>query len=237
MLTKKTLFLSRPVSLWLVSATAGMVLLIGLPVSLSGQSSEDFLGLPPIAGKTAPDENRTRKFAELSPAERKSLQEMMLVERFLSLPPERLAEVRNSIELIQQMSPEEKERIRQQIKKFRRMSSGEREKMHARWSAVSTERRNMMRSRFLSMSEEDRRAERDKLKSMTPEQRHQYFRETYGEPGDKSKMHPPPPPPPPLHSLSVSEPLSSVGDSTESKTANGEKAASSAAIDAEKEGE
>ncbi len=239
MFLKKIIELSSTDSPRLLSTTASIILMMtGLPLGLGGQPSEEFLGLPPTLNQIDPNKNPERIFAGLSPEERKGLQEMMLVEKFLSLQPERLVEVRKSIELIQKMSPAEKERIRQQIRKFRGMPRGEREKVHARWSAVSTERRKMMRNRFLSMSEEDRRSERNKLKNMTHEERLRYFRETFGVHGDKPKM-PPPPPPPPLYSLSVSEPLSTVGDtdSDNVESANGVKTESPAAVDAEKEDE
>ncbi len=220
----------------LLSAAASLLLMMmSLPPGLVGQPSEEFLGLPPASKQI----DSSKKFAGLSPEERKDLQEMMLVERFLSLQPDRLTEVRKSIELIQKMSPAEKERIRQQIRKFRGMPRGERDKLHAKWSAVSHERRNMMRNRFLSMSEEDRRAERDKLKNMTHEERRHYFRKNYGKIGDIPKM-PPPPPPPPLYNLSVSEPLSTVGD-TDAHSDNEEpestSAESPAAVDADAEKE
>ncbi len=209
-------------------AVAGFAVFSG-PV-LNGQPKEEFLGLPSgsISKEDIDQEDPTRKFAGLSREERKGLQEMILVERFLSLPPERLSEVRNSIELIQKMSPEEKERIKQQIGKFKRMPHVERKKMHDRWSAVSEERRTKMRNHWLNMSEEDRRAEREKLRTMTHEERRWYFRETFGAP---EEMPPPPPPsaPPPLYSLSESEPLSTIGGSNDAEFADEENLKSSVA--------
>ena len=58
---------------------------------------------------------------------------------------------------------------------------------------------------------------------------------------DTGSARRPPPPPPPLYSLSVSEPLSTVGDtdsdSDNAESASGEKTESPAVVDAEKEDE
>ncbi len=197
---------------------AGMVIMFG-GLTLSGQSDHDFLGLPPVdTGKMVEVEKPPSPgFSELSKEERKSMQEMILVERFLSLPPERLSSVRRSIELIEKMSPEEKERIREQIQRFKRMGAQQRVNIHRQWNSLSTEHRSKMRNHWLSMSEEDRQNERSKLKSMTPEERRHYFKETFGEPKNEPAVAITPP-----YSLSVSEVISSEGDPAEQAENPGE---------------
>jgi len=207
-------------------ALAGLVVFAGLP--LSGQPDNEFLGLPPIDTGNMIEGKPTPGFSEFSNEERKSMQEMILVERFLSLPPERLTSVRRSIEQIEKMSPEEKERIKRQIQRFKRMGAQQRVQIHRKWNSLSMEYRSKMRNHWLSMSEEDRRVERSKLKSMTPEERRRFFRETFGEPRKKPVPQP--------YSLSVSEVILSE-DNSEKETEEQKETANPAEEEENQEGE
>lgn len=107
-----------------------------------------------------------------------SMHQLIMIERFLDMPPERLAEIRATLERVEAMSPEEKDAMRKRIAEFRRLPpekrhkisqalenipEAERRKIHAYWKSMSPEERRKKREAFQNMSPEERAAWREKI--------------------------------------------------------------------------
>lgn len=103
-------------------------------------------------------------------------QELHVMERLLTLPPEKLAEMRQAIERIEAMSDAEKAELLAQIREIRQMQAPERRKIMERMRMESPEEREIIRRYWMSLSRDDAMALRQKIRTMTPEAR-QAFRE------------------------------------------------------------
>jgi len=97
-----------------------------------------------------------------------------MLERFLDMPPERLAQIRETIERVESMSDEEKERMRDQIAEYREMHQNKRRKLLEAFERVPKEEREEMRDYWNSLSPEERKEQRQKLREMSPEERKEW---------------------------------------------------------------
>ena len=114
------------------AALLAAALLIGAAVPIRADSEADLRSHPPKTG-VHPAE---RGDAEKSVPGNDRLQDMMLVDRFLRLPPERLSHMRQTLERLEKMSPDEKESLRQRIQQFKRMHPREQTRMYRNWERV-----------------------------------------------------------------------------------------------------
>jgi hypothetical protein len=151
------------------SLTAGLVLSLALP--LEAQPGRDLRPHPAGGRGSAPDRNHADK-----PSEGKDgMQEMMLVDRFLRLPPERISHMRQTLERLEKMTADEKESLRQRIQQYKSLHPREQSQLHRNWERVSSEHRERMRQRWREMSEKERRLEREKVQKMSAEERRDYY--------------------------------------------------------------
>ena len=151
------------------SLTAGLVLLLALPVE--AQPGRDLRPHPAGSRGGAPERNRTDMPSEGNDG----MQEMMLVDRFLKLPPERISHMRQTLERLEKMTADEKESLRQRIQQYKRLHPREQSQLHRNWERVSPEHRALMRQRWQEMSEEERRLEREKVQKMSADDRRGYY--------------------------------------------------------------
>ena len=109
------------------------------------------------------------------------MQEMRLLHRFLSLPPERLQHLRETIERIENMSTEEKDELRSKIQEFHRLNATQRRRLEQTWKEMPSESRQKLHHHWQGMSPTERRRERRKLGQMNREERWQYHRRLLGQ--------------------------------------------------------
>ena len=116
---------------------------------------------------------------------RRRLQEMdmEMVEQILKIPPERLHQMRRTIEDIERMTPREKEKLQHHLRRFRNMPKDQRSQLLQRWNGVPDNHRMRLRQHWSSLSGEERERERSKIQGMNPEERHAYFRSLFTTPG------------------------------------------------------
>lgn len=94
-----------------------------------------------------------------------------VVERFLNMPPEKLAMIRSLIERIEQMTPEEKERLRERIREVRSMDGERQRHLMDTYRGMPWQDRVILRQYWQSLSPEQQQLYREELMQMTPEER------------------------------------------------------------------
>ena len=109
-------------------------------------------------------------------AERMRMKEFMNLERFISLPSERLSSIRRTIERIERMTPEEKDRLRKELHQFRQLRPEMRHEISKSFDSMPIAEKRFMRQHWLQMTPADRTRERRKMESMTAEERRDYYR-------------------------------------------------------------
>ena len=105
--------------------------------------------------------------------------ETRLLQRLLSMESGELAELRQTIERIEQMTPEERDRMRARIKRLHSMRPGQPRILRDFYRSLTPEARAQMLQKWRTMPHEDRRKWRRKLREMAPEDRIKEF-ETNG---------------------------------------------------------
>lgn len=119
--------------------------------------------------------------------------ELAALEHFLSLPPERLASIRQLIERVESMSPEEREALQAKIAEYRQLHPRQRERMAQEFNEVPWQERGLIRAWWQQLTPDEAEAERLKMRGMSRDERQAYR----GEILSKAKelgLQPAPPP-------------------------------------------
>lgn len=103
--------------------------------------------------------------------------ETRLLQQLLKMEDQQLANLRQTIEHIEQMTPEEKAQMRGRIGTIRKMPPEKVAAMRKQYKDIPKEEREAMRDRWLQMSPEARAEWREKLRSMSREERQAAFKE------------------------------------------------------------
>lgn len=159
------------------------------PFSFSSEQQKNGLDreLSPIEHSPPVD-----NFAALSPAEqKKKMQEIAMLDRFLKLPPDKLRRIRQTIEKIENMSFEEKEILRNQLQAYKSLHPRQQEDLRKRFDRLPSEERAIMRQRWLQMTAEERIAERIKIQQLSPEERRQFHKNIIHNARKNQLSHPP----------------------------------------------
>lgn len=106
--------------------------------------------------------------------DREEAMQLAMLERFLNMPPEKLAEIRETIEQVEAMSEEEREAMRQQIAEYRKLRFEKRRALLDAFRKVPQEEREQMREYWQSLSPEEREQKRRTLREMSQEERMQW---------------------------------------------------------------
>jgi len=101
--------------------------------------------------------------------------EMAMIERFLSMPPETLAKIRRTLERIEAMSTEEKEQLLERVRDFRRMDEKRRRDLMSQFRGMDRGQGRVLARHLFSMPAEDREAEIKKIRAMEPDERRAYM--------------------------------------------------------------
>ena len=142
----------------------GLVVLVAVTVSYSAQDDSS-------AARSGSDARRQK------PEGSNHQREMRNLERFLMLPPEKLAEMRRTIETIEKMSPEERDAMRRRIEEYRKMNPNMRQRMKDSLGDIPPGDHRFLRRHFFLLTPEQRKAEHKKINNMTPEKRRAYYLE------------------------------------------------------------
>lgn len=124
--------------------------------------------------------------------------ETRMLHHLLEMEPADLANLRQTIERIEQMSPEEKAILRERIGRLEKMKPERVDAMRERFEAIAPEKREAMRQRWFDLSPEERRDWRQKLREMTHEERADIFEvegfiPAMGKPPHRGEKPPRPP--------------------------------------------
>ncbi|WOO42232.1 DUF3106 domain-containing protein [Rubellicoccus peritrichatus] len=119
-----------------------------------------------------------------------------VVERFLEMPPERLAMIRALIERLEQMTPEEKEAMKERIASYRAMTRERRAHMMEEFQQIPVHDRLLLRMYWRSLPREQAKLEKEKIRSLPPEERDAYRKELLAKARESGISITPPTPPP-----------------------------------------
>ena len=103
--------------------------------------------------------------------------ETRLLQQLLHMEDQQLANLRQTVERIEQMTPEEKAQLRGHIGTIRKMPPETVDAMRKQYQAIPKEQRQAMRQRWLQMSAEERAEWRRKLRDMSPVERNAAFKQ------------------------------------------------------------
>lgn len=139
-------------------------LLVG---TLASQTDRpDFPTPPPL-----PDEIMERKPMTPPPGlpdPSELIAQLQQLEELLSLSPEKLGKLRQTIEFIERMSPDEREAMRIRLTQVTRLTSGLRQEIDQLAELVPSLRKSDLSQFWLAASESQRVALRDELESLSP---------------------------------------------------------------------
>lgn len=135
-------------------------------------------GSPLITKQRGVDQPAPSDQEELGlPGDRKRMREMALLDRLLSMLPEQLTHLRQTIERVENMSAEERKEIRRNVRHFRHLPPRERSQMFRNWEELSEKKRTLLQQHWEALSHEERRARRMELKGLGIQDQIKSYRE------------------------------------------------------------
>lgn len=96
-----------------------------------------------------------------------------LLARLLEMDADQLAQLRQTIERVENMTPAEKERAQARVKRVQKLPPERVKAMRERYQSIPAEKRAQMRQRLNQMTPEEREAWREKMRATSPEKRRQ----------------------------------------------------------------
>ena len=123
--------------------------------------------------------------------------ETRMLQQLLKMEPAGLADLRQTIERIEQMTSDEKEKLRKRVEELNQMRPERVKAMRDRFESIPREDRDAMRQRWLYLPPEERQEWLQKLRAMDPEERQKVLKEQgfLPTPGKSHKGKKPPRPP------------------------------------------
>lgn len=120
--------------------------------------------------------------------------ELMRLERFLNMPRERLARMREAIEMVERMSDQEKTALLERIRDIKAMTMQRRREFFHHFQDLDGPRRKALMRIYYAFTPEERETLRTELKSREdPDGRKAYIDELIDEHRELLKIPPPPP--------------------------------------------
>lgn len=108
-----------------------------------------------------------------------SMEQLVALERFLDMPPEHLAAIRQTIERVEAMSEQEKEALRSKIREFRQLQKDKIERyreVHQIWSDYPQDQRRLVHRYMVTLPREEAAEVRQALAGMNAEETFAYFK-------------------------------------------------------------
>ena len=123
--------------------------------------------------------------------------ETRMLQQLLKMEPAGLADLRQTIERIEQMTSDEKEKLRKRVDELNQMRPERVKAMRERFESIPREDREAMRQRWLNLPPEERQEWHQKLRAMDPEERQKVLQEQgfLPTPGKAHRGKKPPRPP------------------------------------------
>ena len=123
--------------------------------------------------------------------------ETRMLQQLLKMEPAGLADLRQTIERIEQMTSDEKEKLRTRVEELNQMRPERVKAMRDRFESIPREDREAMRQRWLNLPPEERQEWHQKLRAMDPEERQKVLQEQgfLPTPGKAHRGKKPPRPP------------------------------------------
>ncbi len=123
--------------------------------------------------------------------------ETRMLQQLLKMEPAGLADLRQTIERIEQMTSDEKEKLRKRVDELNQMRPERVKAMRDRFESIPREDREAMRQRWLNLPPEERQEWHQKLRAMAPEERQKVLQEQgfLPTPGNAHRGKKPPRPP------------------------------------------
>ena len=123
--------------------------------------------------------------------------ETRMLQQLLKMEPAGLADLRQTIERIEQMTSDEKEKLRKRVEELNQMRPERVKAMRDRFESIPREDREAMRQRWLNLPPEERQEWHQKLRAMAPEERQKVLKEQgfLPTPGNAHMGKKPPRPP------------------------------------------
>ena len=123
--------------------------------------------------------------------------ETRMLQQLLKMEPAGLADLRQTIERIEQMTSDEKEKLRKRVEELNQMRPERVKAMRERFESIPREDREAMRQRWLNLPPEERQEWHQKLRAMDPEERQKVLQEQgfLPTPGKAHRGKKPPRPP------------------------------------------
>ncbi len=123
--------------------------------------------------------------------------ETRMLQQLLKMEPAGLADLRQTIERIEQMTSDEKEKLRKRVDELNQMRPERVKAMRDRFESIPREDREAMRQRWLNLPPEERQEWHQKLRAMDPEERQKVLQEQgfLPTPGKAHRGKKPPRPP------------------------------------------
>ena len=123
--------------------------------------------------------------------------ETRMLQQLLKMEPAGLADLRQTIERIEQMTSDEKEKLRKRVEELNQMRPERVKAMRDRFESIPREDREAMRQRWLNLPPEERQGWHQKLRAMDPEERQKVLQEQgfLPTPGKAHRGKKPPRPP------------------------------------------
>ena len=103
--------------------------------------------------------------------------ETRMLQQLLKMEPAGLADLRQTIERIEQMTSDEKEKLRKRVEELNQMRPERVKAMRDRFESIPREDREAMRQRWLNLPPEERQEWHQKLRAMDPEERQKVLQE------------------------------------------------------------
>lgn len=104
------------------------------------------------------------------------VEDLGALHRFLSLPPERLAEIRKTIEYIEAMTSEEREALRNRVSALRESQIELLRLTREGLEALPPEEKIVLNDYWTGLDADERMRQRKRVAQMEPEERYQFFR-------------------------------------------------------------
>tara|TARA_B110001452_G_scaffold45500_1_gene34789 strand:+ start:286 stop:768 length:483 start_codon:yes stop_codon:yes gene_type:complete len=123
--------------------------------------------------------------------------ETRMLQQLLKMEPAGLADLRQTIERIEQMTSDEKEKLRKRVEELNQMRPERVKAMRDRFESIPREDREAMRQRWLNLPPEERQEWHQKLRAIDPEERQKVLQEQgfLPTPGKAHRGKKPPRPP------------------------------------------
>lgn len=119
--------------------------------------------------------SKEHKALRISSSKINRREQLEVIEQFIDMPPEKIANIRKMLEQIEKMTPEQRQAYKQKIQQLKAMPTEKRRRLFNEFQNISVEERMAIRNLFKSLSSSERKAARRKFKSMTPEARKAYI--------------------------------------------------------------